>query len=44
LKSVTRQRLAAGQEELDLALERTGPARRGAGGGLLPITSTPMEH
>jgi hypothetical protein len=44
LKAVARQRLAAGQEELDLGLERTEPARRGAGGGPLPITSTRMEH
>jgi Transposase DDE domain len=44
LKAVARQRLAAGQEELDLGLELTEPARRGAGGGPLPITSTRMEH
>jgi hypothetical protein len=44
LKAVARQRLAAGQEELDLGLEPTGPARRGAGGGPLPITSTRMGH
>jgi hypothetical protein len=44
LKAVARQRLAAGQEELDLGLEVTGPARRGGGGGPLPITSTRMEH
>jgi Transposase DDE domain len=44
LKAVARQRLAAGQGELDLGLERTGPAGRGAGGGPLPITSTRMEH
>jgi hypothetical protein len=44
LKAVARQRLAAGQEELDLGLELTDPARRGAGGGPLPITSTRMEH
>jgi Transposase DDE domain len=44
LKAAARQRLAAGQEELDLGLEVTGPARRGAGGGPLPITSTRMEH
>jgi hypothetical protein len=44
LKAVARQRLAAGQEELDLGLERTEPARRGAGGGPLPITSTRMGH
>jgi len=44
LKAVARQRLAAGQEELDLGLELTEPARRSAGGGPLPITSTRMEH
>jgi len=44
LKAVARQRLAAGQEELDLGLELTETARRGAGGGPLPITSTRMEH
>jgi hypothetical protein len=44
LKAVARQRLATGQEELDLGLERTEPARRGAGGGPLPITSTRMGH
>jgi Transposase DDE domain len=42
LKAAARQRLAAGQGELDLGLEATGPARRGAGGGPLPITSTRM--
>jgi hypothetical protein len=44
LKAVARQRLAAGQGELDLGLERTEPATRGAGGGPLPITSTRMGH
>ena len=44
LKAVAQQRLAAGQEELDLGLELTDPARRGAGGGPLPITSTRWEH
>ena len=44
LKAAARQRLAAGQEELGLGLERTEPARRGAGGGPLPITSTRMGH
>jgi hypothetical protein len=43
LKAAARQRLAAGQGELDLGLEATGPARRGAGGGPLPITATRME-
>jgi hypothetical protein len=38
LKAVARQRLAAGQEELDLGVERTEAARRGAGGGPLPMT------
>jgi hypothetical protein len=42
LKAAARQRLAAGQGELDLGLEATGPARQGAGGGPLPITSTRM--
>jgi hypothetical protein len=42
LKAAARQRLAAGQGELDLGLEVTEPARRGAGGGPLPITSTRM--
>ena len=40
LKAAARQRLAAGQRELDLGLEPTGPARRGR--GPLPITSTRM--
>ena len=44
LKAVARQRLAAGQQELELGLELTEPARRGAGGGPLPITLTRMEH
>ncbi len=44
LKAAARQRLSAGQGELDLGLERTEPARRGAGGGPLPITSTRMGH
>jgi hypothetical protein len=44
LKAAARQRLTAGQGELDLGLETTGPARRGAGGGPLPITSTRMGH
>jgi hypothetical protein len=42
LKAAARQRMAAGQGELDLGLERTKPARKGAGGGPLPITSTRM--
>lgn len=33
LKAAARQRLAAGQGELDLGLEATGKARKGAGGG-----------
>ena len=44
LKAAARQRLAAGQGELDLGLERTEPGRRGAGGGPLPITSSRMGH
>jgi hypothetical protein len=44
LKAVARQRMAAGQDELDLGLELTEPALRSAGGGPLPITSTRMEH
>ena len=44
LKAAARQRLAAGQDELHLGLEATGPARRGAGGGPLPITSSRMGH
>jgi hypothetical protein len=44
LKAAARQRLAAGQGELDLGLEVTAPARRGAGGGPLPITSSRMGH
>jgi hypothetical protein len=42
LKAAARQRLAAGQGELDLGLEVTDPARKGAGGGPLPITSSRM--
>ncbi len=42
LKAAARQRLAAGQGELDLGLEVTGPGRRGAGGGPLPITASRM--
>jgi hypothetical protein len=44
LKAAARQRLAAGQGELDLGLESTEPALRGAGGGPLPITSSRMGH
>jgi hypothetical protein len=44
LKAAARQRLAAGQGELDLGLERTDPARRGAGGGPLPITASRMGY
>jgi hypothetical protein len=44
LEAVARQRMAAGQEEPDLGLELTEPARRAVGGGPLPITSTRMEH
>jgi hypothetical protein len=42
LRAAARQRLAAGQGELDLGLEVTEPARRGTGGGPLPITSSRM--
>jgi Transposase DDE domain len=42
LKAAGRQRLAAGQEVLDLGLEVTAPARRGSGGGPLPITASRM--
>jgi hypothetical protein len=38
------QRLAAGQDELELGLERTDPARRGAGGGPLPVTASLMGY
>jgi hypothetical protein len=41
LKAVARQRLADGQGELDLGLERAVP---GQGGGPLPITSSRMGH
>src|ERR1700758_4647397 len=44
LKAVARQRLAAGQGVLDLGLEATGPARKGAGGGPLPITASRMDR
>jgi Transposase DDE domain len=44
LKAAARQRMTAGQGVLDLGLEATGPARRGRGGGPLPITSTRMGH
>ena len=44
LKAAARQRLVAGQDELDLGLERTEPARRGGSAGPLPITSSRMAH
>jgi hypothetical protein len=45
LKAAARQRLTAGQGELDLGLERTEPARRGAGGGPLPpLDDGPVTH
>src|ERR1022692_5295206 len=44
LKAAARQRLSAGQGELDLGLEVTEPARKGAGGGPLPITASRMGH
>jgi hypothetical protein len=40
LKAAARQRLAAGQDELDLGLQPDG----GAGAGPLPITSSRMGH
>jgi hypothetical protein len=43
MKAAARQRLAAGQGELDLGLEATGPAQRGKGGGPLPIISSRMD-
>jgi len=43
LKAVARQRLAAGQGVLDLGLEATDPAGKGAGGGPLPITASRMD-
>jgi hypothetical protein len=42
LKAAARQRLVAGQGELDLGLGHSDPGRRGAGGGPLPITSSRM--
>jgi hypothetical protein len=42
LKAAARQRLAAGQGELDLGLERPEPGR--VGGAPLPITSSRMGH
>jgi hypothetical protein len=42
LTAVARQRLAAGQGELDLGLTPVDPARRG--GGPLPITSSRMSY
>jgi hypothetical protein len=44
LKAAARQRLAADQDELDVGLERTEHARRGAGRGPLPIMSSRMGH
>src|SRR5215510_3685728 len=41
-KAAARQRLAAGQGELDLGLEPAERAQRGAGGGPLPILSARM--
>jgi hypothetical protein len=41
LKAAARQRLVAGQGELDLGL---APARSTGGGGALPITSSRMQH
>jgi hypothetical protein len=44
LKAVARQRLAAGQPELDLGLDLTGLQPGGGAGGPLAITSSRMEH
>jgi hypothetical protein len=44
LKAAARQRLRAGQSELDLGLEVTEPAWRSVGGGPLPITGSRMGH
>ncbi len=44
LKAAARQRLTAGQGELDLGLEPTNPAKRAPGGGALPITSSRTGH
>jgi hypothetical protein len=44
LKAAARQRLAAGQDELDLGLTGLGGRRAAAGGGPLPITSSRMGH
>jgi len=44
LKAAARQRMAAGQDELDLGLEPTEPAGRGRGGGPLQITSSRTGH
>ena len=44
LKAAARHCLVAGQDELDLGLERTEAAGRGAGGGPLPVTSSRMVH
>jgi hypothetical protein len=43
LKTVARQRLAAGQGVLDLVLEPAEPAGKGVGGGPLPITASRMD-
>ncbi len=43
LKAAARQRLTAGQGVLDLVLEATDPARKGSGGGPLPITASRMD-
>jgi hypothetical protein len=42
LTAAARQRMAAGQGELDLGLDRTASA--GSAGGPLPITSSRMRH
>ena len=42
LKAVAQQRIQAGQQELDLGLDRSGTSARA--GAALPITSSAMQH
>jgi hypothetical protein len=44
LKAAARQRLAAGQGELDLGVDAAAPGGRRTDGGPLPITATRMAH
>jgi hypothetical protein len=44
LKAAARQRLAAGQGELDLVVDAAAPGARRADGAPLPITATRMAH